>query len=110
MLDRLAIPAEWLPLFIFLLRVLDMSFAPLRVLSVVRGRRAPAVLTGFIQSALWVVAVTSVLSHLENLFNLVAYAGGFATGTVVGLVIEERLAIGHGHLRIIRSHRRGGGA
>jgi uncharacterized protein YebE (UPF0316 family) len=46
-----------------------------------------------------------VLSHLENLLNLVAYAGGFATGTVVGLFIEERLAIGHGHLRIISSQR-----
>lgn len=105
MLDRLAIPAEWLPVFIFLLRVLDMSFDTLRVLFVVRGRRAPAWLTGFIQSTLWVVAVTSVLGHLENLFNLIGYAGGFATGTVVGLVIEERLAIGHGHLRIISSQR-----
>ena len=58
MLDRLAIPAEWLPLFIFLLRVLDMSFDTLRVLFVVRGRRAPAWLTGFIQSS------TGTLSQL----------------------------------------------
>jgi len=48
MLDRLAIPAEWLPLAIFLLRVFDMSFDTLRVLFVVRGRRAPAWFTGFI--------------------------------------------------------------
>jgi len=105
MLDFLAIPAAWLPLAIFLIRVTDMSLDTLRVLFVVRGRRAPAWVTGFLQSALWVIAVTSVLSHLENILNVIGYAGGFATGTVVGLAIEERLAIGHGHLRIISSHR-----
>lgn len=105
MLDFLAIPAAWLPLAIFLIRVTDMSLDTLRVLFVVRGRRAPAWVTGFLQSALWVIAVTSVLSHLENILNVIGYAGGFATGTVVGLAIEERLAIGYGHLRIISSHR-----
>ena len=57
------------------------------------------------QSALWVIAITSVLNNLENLWNIVAYASGFATGNVVGMIIEERLAIGHSHLRIISSRR-----
>jgi uncharacterized protein YebE (UPF0316 family) len=54
---------------------------------------------------LWVVAITSVLSNLDNLLNIVAYAGGFATGNVVGMTIEERLAIGHAHMRVISSGR-----
>ena len=57
------------------------------------------------QSALWVIAITSVLNNLDNLWNIVAYASGFATGNVVGMIIEERLAIGHSHLRIISSRR-----
>lgn len=105
MLDVLAIPAALMPLVIFLLRVSDMSLDTLRVLFVVRGRRPLAWLLGFCQSALWVVAITSVLSHLDNLWNVVGYAGGFATGNVVGMMLEERLAIGHGHLRIISSRR-----
>ncbi len=36
---------------------------------------------------------------------MVGYAGGFATGTVIGMLIEERLAIGHGHVRVISPHR-----
>lgn len=105
MLELLPIPAALLPLLIFLIRVTDMSLDTLRVLFVVRGRRAPAWGVGFLQSALWVIAVASVLSHLDNLLNVVAYAAGFATGSVVGMKIEDRLAIGHGHLRVISAQR-----
>jgi uncharacterized protein YebE (UPF0316 family) len=105
MLDWLAIPALLMPFVIFVLRVADMSLDTLRVLFVIRGRRSLAWLLGFFQSALWVVAITSVLSNLDNLWNVVGYASGFATGNVVGMTIEEYLAIGHGHMRIISSRR-----
>lgn len=101
MLNLLAIPPEWMPLAIFLVRVCDMSLDTLRVLLVVRGRRLPAWVVGFAQSALWVVAVTSVLSNLGNLWNVAGYAAGFATGNVVGMAIDDRLAIGHGNIRVI---------
>ncbi len=99
------IPVSLLPILIFLIRVTDMSLDTLRVLFVVRGRRPQAWVVGFVQSALWVIAVASVLSHLDNLLNVLAYAAGFATGNVVGMRIEERLAIGHSHLRVISRQR-----
>jgi len=105
MLDTLAIPANLLPLVIFGLRVFDMTFDTLRVLLVIRGRKALAWTLGFAQSAIWVVAISSVLRHVDNVWNVVGYAGGFATGTVIGMWIEERLAIGHGHVRVISPHR-----
>jgi uncharacterized protein YebE (UPF0316 family) len=37
--------------------------------------------------------------------NVFGYAAGFATGNVVGMLIEERLAVGHIHLRIISPSR-----
>ncbi len=105
MLNWLAIPPYLLTLVIFGLRVCDMSLDTLRVLFVLRGRRGLAWIFGFIQSALWVVAITSVISNLDNWLNLLGYAAGFATGNVVGMLIDDRLAIGHAHLRIISSHR-----
>jgi len=101
MLDLLSIPPQIMPVVIFFLRVVDMSLDTLRVLFVIRGRKGLSWLLGFFQSALWVIAISSVLSNLDNILNLVGYAGGFATGIVVGMTIEERLAIGHGNLRII---------
>lgn len=101
MLELLRLPSWTLPLLIFALRVTDMSLDTLRVLFVIRRQRAMAWVLGFFQSALWVVAITSVLGNLDNLWNLVFYAAGFATGNVVGMAIEERLAVGHANLRII---------
>ncbi|MGB9586042.1 MAG: DUF2179 domain-containing protein [Anaerolineales bacterium] len=90
---------------IFLMRVCDMTLDTLRVLVVMRGKKSIAWLFGFFQSAIFVMAISTVLSHLDNPLNMVGYAAGFATGNVVGILIEERLAIGHVHLRIISSRR-----
>ncbi len=86
---------------IFFLRVMDMSLDTIRVLMVVRGRRKVAWILGFLQSAIFVVAITSVLTHVNNPLNVIGYAAGFATGNVVGMMIEDRLAIGHKLLTII---------
>jgi uncharacterized protein YebE (UPF0316 family) len=91
---------------IFALRVTDMSLDTLRVLFVMRGKKVYAWILGFFQSAVFVLAITSVLSNLDNPLNLIGYAAGFATGNVLGMLIEERLAIGYIDLRII-SPRRG---
>ncbi len=90
-------------LIIFLLRVSDMSLDTIRVLFVFRGRKGLAWVLGFFQSLLFVIAITSVLANLDNPFNIIAYAAGFATGNVVGMLIENRLAVGHIHMTVISS-------
>jgi uncharacterized protein YebE (UPF0316 family) len=92
-----------LTVLIFLLRVLGMSMDTLRVLFVLRGRRLATWLLGFLQSALWVLAIGGVLTTLEDFWNILAYAGGFATGNIVGMALEERMAIGFVNMRIISS-------
>jgi uncharacterized protein YebE (UPF0316 family) len=105
MLNFLTIPPFLLTVVIFFLRVCDMSLDTLRVMFVLSGRRPLAWILGFFQSALWVVAITSVISNLDNWLNIISYAAGFATGNVVGMFIYERLPVGHAHLRIISSRR-----
>jgi uncharacterized protein YebE (UPF0316 family) len=86
---------------IFALRVGDMTLDTLRVLVVMRGRKAIAWVLGFFQALIFVVAIGSVLNDLSNPLNILGYAAGFATGNVVGMLIEERLAIGHLQLSIV---------
>ncbi|MCS6992230.1 MAG: DUF5698 domain-containing protein [Anaerolineales bacterium] len=106
-LEILLSPAAWLAaLGIFALRVADMTFDTLRVLFVMRGRKAISWGMGFIQSVIFVVAISSVLGNLDNPLNIIGYAAGFATGNVIGMIIEERLAIGHVQAQIV-SPRRG---
>jgi len=85
------------------LRVADMSLDTLRVLVVMRGRKGIAWVLGFFQALIFVLAISSVLKNLTNPLNIIAYAAGFATGNVVGMWIEERLAIGHVHINVVSS-------
>jgi uncharacterized protein YebE (UPF0316 family) len=91
---------------IFFLRVCDMSLDTLRVLFVMRGKKKISWVLGFIQSTIFVLAIGKVLTQITNPLNIIGYAAGFATGNVVGMIIEERIAIGHIMVNII-SPRRG---
>ena len=86
---------------IFALRVVDMSLDTIRVLFVMRGKKIIVWVLGFLQSLVFVIAITTVLSHLDNMLNVFGYAAGFATGNVAGMIIEGRLAVGHIHLTVI---------
>lgn len=92
-------------LIIMLLRICDMTMDTIRVLFVVRGKRLLVWILGFFQSLIYVVAISSVLTRLDNPLNILAYALGFATGNVVGMTIEGKLAIGHILMTIISSTR-----
>lgn len=105
-MDFLISPAAWLGAFgIFALRVTDMTFDTLRMLFVVRGSKGLAWVLGFSQSVIFVIAFSSVLSNLDNPLNIIGYAAGFATGNVVGILIEQRLAIGYTQVQIVSSRR-----
>jgi uncharacterized protein YebE (UPF0316 family) len=99
-------PQAWLgALLIFCLRVGDMSLDTLRVLFVMRGVKRVAWVLGFCQSVIYIVAIGKVLTQLNNPLNILGYAAGFATGNVVGMIIEQRIAIGHILVNIISPHR-----
>jgi uncharacterized protein YebE (UPF0316 family) len=91
--------------FIFFLRVADMTLETLRVLFVMRGRKGPAWFLGFFQAGIFVTAIGTVLANVSNPLSIIGYAAGFATGNVMGMFIEERLAIGHILMSIISSRR-----
>ncbi len=84
------------PLLIFLLRIVDVSMATLRLLYAVRGRKAIAASLGFVEILIWIVVVGAVVRNLSSPALVVAYAAGFAAGTYVGITIEEKLALALG--------------
>ncbi len=90
---------------VFGLRITDMSMDTLRVLFVVRGRKQVAWVLGFCQSAVYIIAIAKGLSNLGNPLTVLGYAAGFATGNVLGMFVEERLAVGHVQLQIVTTKR-----
>lgn len=88
-------------LFIFFARVVDVSLGTTRMLMVFRGKRVYAALIGFVEVTVFVTALSRVVSNLGNVWNVLAYAGGFATGNIVGSIIEEWMALGYLSVQVI---------
>ena len=88
-------------LFIFALRLTDVTLGTMRILMTVRGRKWIAALIGFVEVTIFVVAISQVVRNFGNVWNVLGYAGGFAAGTLVGMTIEERMALGWTVVRII---------
>lgn len=90
-----------LPLLIFCARIGDVTIGTLRIIFVSKGNKKIAPLLGFFEVLIWILAITRIIENLDNPLCYIAYAGGFATGNYIGLLVEERLAVGIVILRII---------
>jgi uncharacterized protein YebE (UPF0316 family) len=88
-------------LLIFCLRVTDVSMGTVRTIMVLRGMRKIAALIGFVEVSIWVIAISRVLGNLDSVVNVLAYGGGFATGTLLGMWIEDKLALGHVYVHVV---------
>jgi uncharacterized protein YebE (UPF0316 family) len=89
------------PIVIFLLRIVDVSMATVRILLSVRGHKRIVPFIGMLEVLVWLFAAGNAIRHLESGWHVLGYATGFATGSVVGLWLEEKLALGYGTIRII---------
>jgi uncharacterized protein YebE (UPF0316 family) len=99
-------PQIWLvALGIFTLRVVNLALSTVRILTVVRGMKFISFMLGVMESSLFLVALGSVINNLNNILYIVAYAGGYATGGLVGMFLEERLAFGYIQVTVISSKR-----
>lgn len=90
-----------IPLLIFSARILDVSIGTLRVIFLSKGYKKLAPFLGFFEVIIWILAVTQVMKHLDNYFNIFAYGAGFAAGNYIGMIIDEKLSLGLVMLRII---------
>jgi uncharacterized protein YebE (UPF0316 family) len=95
-----------LPVLIFMARICDVSIGTLRIIFVSKGKRNIAPVLGFFEVLIWITAISKIMENLDNYVNFIAYAAGFATGNFVGMIIEEKLAIGILMIRVF-AHERG---
>lgn len=88
-------------LVIFLLRTVDVGIGTVRIVLLGRGKRGLAATLGFVESLIWVIAASRVLSAMDDPWRMVAFASGFAAGTYVGSWVEQWLAIGQSLVRVV---------
>jgi uncharacterized protein YebE (UPF0316 family) len=90
-----------LPLMIFTARIFDVTIGTVRIILVAKGQKRIAPLLGFLEVLIWIIVIGQIMNNLDNWICYLAYAAGFATGNYVGMIIEERLALGMVGLRLI---------
>ena len=86
---------------VFLARLVNVSIGTVRTLIGLRGRKFLATTLGFFESLIYILAVGHVLQDVGNVWNILGYCGGFACGTLLGLFVEEKLALGYAIVEII---------
>ncbi len=94
-----------LPVLIFLARICDVSIGTLRIIFVSKGKKNIAPVLGFFEVLIWITAISKIMQNLDHYINYVAYAAGFATGNFVGMIIEEKLALGIQMIRVFANER-----
>lgn len=94
-----------LPILIFLARICDVSIGTLRIIFVSKGKRNIAPILGFFEVLIWITAISKIMENLDHYINFIAYAAGFATGNLVGMIIEEKLAMGIMMIRVFANER-----
>ncbi|MBK8808915.1 MAG: hypothetical protein IPO21_20710 [Bacteroidales bacterium] len=90
-----------LPLLIAIARIVDVSLGTVRIIFISKGYKKLAPIIGFFEVLIWIIAIGNVMKNLENWICFFAYAAGFATGNYVGMLLEEKLALGYEMIRVI---------
>jgi uncharacterized protein YebE (UPF0316 family) len=90
-----------LPFLIFLARIVDVSIGTLRIIFVSKGKKYLAPLLGFFEVLVWIIAIGEIMQNLNNISCYIGYALGFAAGNYIGMLIEEKLALGVVGIRIV---------
>ncbi|MDO5524031.1 MAG: DUF5698 domain-containing protein [Bacteroidia bacterium] len=83
-----------LPVLIFFGRIFDVSLGTLRIIFVSKGEKYIAPVIGFFEVFIWVVIISQILTRANDLVAYLSYAGGYAAGNYVGILLEQRIAYG----------------
>ena len=89
-------------LLIYISRIFDVSIGTIRTIMTVQGKSRIAFFLGLFEITIWVLAAGTVITRLhDDPILLVFYALGYATGNVIGIHFERKLAFGSMVLRVI---------
>ena len=81
----------FLCLKIFFARIIDVTLATLRTVYSVKGKTVLAGLIGFIEATIWFIVVKEALNtDIQSPFIVISYAGGFATGSILGTFVSKK--------------------
>lgn len=91
-------------LIIMVMRVADVTLGTFRTILVVQGRKYLAAMAGFFEVLIWIFAMRYIVQHMDHTINLIGYAIGFALGNILGITLEQHVALGYAQVNIVSLH------
>ncbi|EIT84902.1 hypothetical protein A374_13155 [Fictibacillus macauensis ZFHKF-1] len=88
-------------LIILLINIVYVSFFTIRMILTLKNQRYLAALISVFEVIIYVIGLGLVLDNLDQIQNLIAYALGYGLGVLVGMKIEEKLALGYITVNVI---------
>ena len=96
------------PVFVCLIvcaaKIVEITIQALKTCMMVKGQRIKAAGLGFVECTIWGLVISTIIGTLgDNLFLLLFYCVGYATGLFLGSTIEGKIALGTSSLELIAS-------
>lgn len=86
---------------ILIINIVYVSFFTVRMILTMKGQRYFAAFISMIEVIIYIAGLGLVLDNLDGIQNLIAYAVGYGLGVIVGMKIEEKLALGYIMVNVI---------
>jgi uncharacterized protein YebE (UPF0316 family) len=83
-----------IPIMIFIAKIIEVSVDTIRLIFVSRNDKLIAPILGFVSVSIWITVLSFVVQNLSNIYSYLSYGLGFAMGTYVGILLEEKLVTG----------------
>lgn len=82
-------------LIIFVVKIVEVAMATIRIVFITKGEKLKGALIGFVEVIIWVLLAATVLTDVtSDPMKVIVYALAFAIGNYVGSMVENKLAIG----------------
>ncbi|SFE59806.1 Uncharacterized protein YebE, UPF0316 family [Paenibacillus catalpae] len=94
---------NWDLISIFVFEFLFVTVMTFRWIILVKGKKYTSAAICILEQSLNIVALSMVVTQFDDPLRIIVYALGYATGSIAGSMIEERLALGYTQLQIITS-------
>ncbi|QPC45481.1 DUF2179 domain-containing protein [Mangrovibacillus cuniculi] len=91
----------WMVLIILAINIVYVSFFTIRMILTLKGYRYMAAFVSVFEVIIYVIGLGLVLDNLNQIQNVIAYAVGYGIGVVVGMKIEEKMALGYITVNVI---------
>ncbi|WKY44973.1 DUF2179 domain-containing protein [Eubacteriaceae bacterium ES2] len=92
---------------LFLIIFVQLLYVPmltLRTICMVKNLKLMTGLFGFMEALIYIFGLAIVLSGEQSILEMIVYAIGFALGLILGIYVEQKLAIGFSSLSVNIEH------